>query len=276
VDSICSMASPCRSTMAELWRCPGCGRRFANRNQAHSCLTMTIEEHLADATPAAAELNDTIVAALQECGEFRVHPQRTRVAFTSRMSFAGVTIARAISPSSRRVRSPTPESGASCSTDRRASTTRCDCAPSTRSTPTSDAGCASLTVGAAGDARSVGGGRSGDRDHPGASSGAVRFNGRSGRRGSPPHRPALCRRGIRRSSACRRQGDRSGAVIESGERGVVRIDPAALGLGEGDEVDVTSGPISRPRRVPLRSGRPCATALPGSGRVPSRSDPNPE
>ena len=80
--------------MTELWTCPDCGRQFANRNQAHSCVTITIEEYLADASPLAVELYEAVEAAVRECGVVRVHPQRTRVAFINTMSFAAIRLAR--------------------------------------------------------------------------------------------------------------------------------------------------------------------------------------
>jgi hypothetical protein len=38
---------------------------------------------------------EAVVEALERCGEFRIHAQKTRIAFISRMSFAGVSVARA-------------------------------------------------------------------------------------------------------------------------------------------------------------------------------------
>ncbi len=77
-----------------MWTCPECGRTFVNRNQWHSCVPLTIEEALADASDLAVELYQAIETALEECGEFRVHPQKTRIAFISVMTFAGVRLAR--------------------------------------------------------------------------------------------------------------------------------------------------------------------------------------
>jgi Domain of unknown function (DUF5655) len=73
-----------------LWTCPKCGRSFAIRNQSHACLSLSADEHLADKTPLARAIYGSVVTALQGCGEFRVHAQKTRIAFISRMSFAGI------------------------------------------------------------------------------------------------------------------------------------------------------------------------------------------
>ena len=80
--------------MTDLWTCPDCGRQFANRNQAHSCVTISLDDALEAASPKAAELYESVVAALRKCGEFRVHPQKTRIAFITTMTFASVRLAQ--------------------------------------------------------------------------------------------------------------------------------------------------------------------------------------
>ena len=77
----------------ELWVCPVCGRRFANRNQWHSH-GQSLEEYLADKTPEAIALFTAFAAAVRECGDYRMHPTKTRVAFITRMSFAGASLRR--------------------------------------------------------------------------------------------------------------------------------------------------------------------------------------
>jgi hypothetical protein len=77
-----------------MWACPDCGREFANVNQWHSCLDLDVEEHLAGHAPHAIELYRLFQAAVEDCGEFRVHAQKTRIAFIARMTFAGARLAR--------------------------------------------------------------------------------------------------------------------------------------------------------------------------------------
>lgn len=79
--------------MGSLWECPRCGRRFANRNQWHSCLELTVEEHLAGKSELAGAIYREVVGALGRCGVFRTHPQKSRVAFIARMTFAGLRLA---------------------------------------------------------------------------------------------------------------------------------------------------------------------------------------
>jgi len=74
-----------------LWKCVKCGREFANRNQSHACARHTIDHHFAGRPPEIRELVDAVVAAIREIGPVRVLPEKTRIAFQVRMSFAQIT-----------------------------------------------------------------------------------------------------------------------------------------------------------------------------------------
>ena len=74
-----------------LWRCPKCGRRFANRNQSHACGRHTLAAHFAGKPPAIRALFDAVAAAVKRCGPVTILPEKTRIAFQVRMSFAQVT-----------------------------------------------------------------------------------------------------------------------------------------------------------------------------------------
>lgn len=72
-----------------MWRCPRCGRRFANKKQAHSCVRTTDRAHLARATPQVAALYKKFRAMVAKCGPSTMHAVKTRIAFCARMTFAG-------------------------------------------------------------------------------------------------------------------------------------------------------------------------------------------
>jgi uncharacterized protein DUF5655 len=74
-----------------LWRCERCGREFANRNQSHACGRHDLEHHFEDKPPAIRALFDAIVDAVRTIGPVEVLPEKTRIAFHVRMSFAQVT-----------------------------------------------------------------------------------------------------------------------------------------------------------------------------------------
>ena len=77
-----------------LWRCRKCGRGFANQNQSHACGRHTLAHHFAGKPPEVRRLYDAVVAAVRAIGPVRVLPEKTRIAFQVRMSFAQVTVRR--------------------------------------------------------------------------------------------------------------------------------------------------------------------------------------
>jgi hypothetical protein len=74
-----------------LWTCPACGRGFANRSQSHACGRHELEPHFAGKAPEIRALFEAFVARLGEIGPFEILPQKTRIAFHVRMSFAQLT-----------------------------------------------------------------------------------------------------------------------------------------------------------------------------------------
>ena len=74
-----------------LWQCEKCGRAFANRNQSHACGTYDLDHHFRDKSPEIRALFDRAVDVIQSLGPVRVLPEKTRIAFQVRMSFAQLT-----------------------------------------------------------------------------------------------------------------------------------------------------------------------------------------
>ena len=74
-----------------LWRCPKCRRAFANRNQTHACGRHRLATHFQGKDPHVRRIYEAVVAMLKSIGPVRVLPEKTRIAFQVRMSFAQVT-----------------------------------------------------------------------------------------------------------------------------------------------------------------------------------------
>jgi hypothetical protein len=84
------MAAPADRPM---WRCPRCGRTFANRNQTHTCRALgTVEDHLAGKPPTVVATYRAYEAMVRSLGEVDVLAEKTRIAFHRRMSFAGAVV----------------------------------------------------------------------------------------------------------------------------------------------------------------------------------------
>lgn len=79
---------------SRLWKCDKCGRLFANRNQSHSCGHYTLREHLNGKSPHSIALFREFAKLVKRCGPVRVVPEKTRIAFQVRMSFAAVSLRR--------------------------------------------------------------------------------------------------------------------------------------------------------------------------------------
>jgi hypothetical protein len=74
-----------------LWRCPACSRQFANTNQSHACARHDLAHHFAGKPAAVRKLYQHFVTAVKTAGPVTILPEKTRIAFQVRMSFAQVT-----------------------------------------------------------------------------------------------------------------------------------------------------------------------------------------
>lgn len=75
-----------------MWRCPSCGRTFANRNQTHTCAPLgEVDGHFRGSDPRVRETFDRMLAAVTALGPVTVLAEKTRIALHARMSFAAVT-----------------------------------------------------------------------------------------------------------------------------------------------------------------------------------------
>jgi endogenous inhibitor of DNA gyrase (YacG/DUF329 family) len=78
--------------MQAMWTCPECGRSFANRNQSHFCSDVPLEEHFKGRAPDVVAMFERLLAAARRSGPVNVLPEKTRIAFQVRMSFAAFTL----------------------------------------------------------------------------------------------------------------------------------------------------------------------------------------
>jgi Domain of unknown function (DUF5655) len=75
-----------------MWTCPQCGRQFANPNQSHACSRHTLAEHLEGKSDSIIALYRQLEAMIQSMGPVIILPEKTRIAFQVRMSFAAVML----------------------------------------------------------------------------------------------------------------------------------------------------------------------------------------
>lgn len=77
-----------------MWRCPDCRRQFANRNQSHACGRSTLASHFAGKPAKVRAIFDRLLAVARKNGRVIVVPEKTRIAFQVRMSFAAFVVRR--------------------------------------------------------------------------------------------------------------------------------------------------------------------------------------
>jgi len=77
-----------------LWRCGACGRSFANPNQSHACGRYDLAAHFEGRAPKVRAIYDAFLTMLEGFGPVTVLPEKTRIAFQVRMSFAQLTVRR--------------------------------------------------------------------------------------------------------------------------------------------------------------------------------------
>jgi hypothetical protein len=78
-----------------LWLCPRCGRKFANKNQTHACgRPYRLADHYAERDRDVVAAFRALVKAARRNGPVKVLPEKTRIAFQVRMSFAAFTLRR--------------------------------------------------------------------------------------------------------------------------------------------------------------------------------------
>ena len=75
-----------------MWRCPRCGRSFANRNQTHTCAQLgELDAHFAGCDPEVREIFARILTSVERLGPVTVLAEKSRIALHARMSFAAFT-----------------------------------------------------------------------------------------------------------------------------------------------------------------------------------------
>ena len=73
-----------------MWRCPKCGRLFANPNQWHSCGSFDAQTLLSSGDPKAVQLYRQFERMVRKYGPVTVSPVKTSIGFKVRTTFAAV------------------------------------------------------------------------------------------------------------------------------------------------------------------------------------------
>lgn len=63
------------------WRCPKCGREFAQKSAYHGCGNYTVEGVLQGKNPVAVGLFEALVKTAKELGPISLSPSKTQISF---------------------------------------------------------------------------------------------------------------------------------------------------------------------------------------------------
>ena len=74
------------------WRCPRCGRLFAKKNQAHSCLARPVEAHLSRGSPVVRDLYRRLIIALRSFGPLRLDAVKSSINLVSTYHFGSIAV----------------------------------------------------------------------------------------------------------------------------------------------------------------------------------------
>jgi hypothetical protein len=83
---------PGKAKLRPLWRCPKCGQRFVTPNMWHSCIRMSVQDHLRGKPKEIVALYRTYARMVRGLGPgVKTSTVRTGIAFMVRVRFAGAT-----------------------------------------------------------------------------------------------------------------------------------------------------------------------------------------
>ena len=75
-----------------LWRCPGCGRKFAKLKQSHSCRPVSVDSHFEGKDPRLKELFNHLCRELRKFGPLRIDAVGSGINLIPKHHMGGVRV----------------------------------------------------------------------------------------------------------------------------------------------------------------------------------------
>ena len=72
------------------WICPECKKEFRNKNQAHSCARVDLEDHLKNKSPQVKVTFDKLMRELRKFGEITLDPVKTSIQVKTISTFLSI------------------------------------------------------------------------------------------------------------------------------------------------------------------------------------------
>jgi hypothetical protein len=74
------------------WKCPKCGREFAQKSAYHGCGNYTVEGYLKGKNPAGVALFDLLAAEVKKFPDVELSPAKSQITFRVRANFLMVAV----------------------------------------------------------------------------------------------------------------------------------------------------------------------------------------
>jgi len=72
------------------WICPNCKKEFRNRNQAHSCARVDLEDHLKSKSPQVKATFEKLMQEIRKFGEITLNPVKTSIQVKTVSTFLSI------------------------------------------------------------------------------------------------------------------------------------------------------------------------------------------
>ena len=74
------------------WACPRCDPEFKNKNQAHSCFSVKLEDHFRSKSPQMKETHEKLIVAVRKHGPVTIQPVKTAIQVKAPSTFLSVKV----------------------------------------------------------------------------------------------------------------------------------------------------------------------------------------
>ena len=76
----------------KMWKCTDCGRKFAKRNQWHSCVSKNINDHFPVGNSLTKNIFDELVKRIKTFGPLRIDAVKTSINLINKHHFGSIQV----------------------------------------------------------------------------------------------------------------------------------------------------------------------------------------
>ena len=76
----------------DFWKCPKCGREFSKKNQWHSCISISLEDHFINKPQKLKKIFDFLQKKMRNFGEIKIDSVKTSINFGGKSQFCVIFV----------------------------------------------------------------------------------------------------------------------------------------------------------------------------------------